>query len=29
MDDRERAQRGASVIGMDDRERAQRGASVI
>jgi hypothetical protein len=29
MDDRERAQRGASENWMDDRERAQRGASEI
>jgi homoserine kinase len=29
MDDRERAQRGASGIRMDDRERAKRGASGI
>jgi hypothetical protein len=29
MDDRERAERGASGIEMDDRERAERGASGI
>jgi hypothetical protein len=29
MDDRERAERGASGIGKDDRERAERGASGI
>jgi hypothetical protein len=29
MNDRERAQREASVIQMNDRERAQREASVI
>jgi hypothetical protein len=29
MDDRERAERGASGIGKDDRERAEHGASGI